>query len=143
MADYIFLAVGKVGSTSENITQKIVWVDEQDKRSFLLDLLNASSRDSLTLIFVETKKGADSLDCFLYERGHPVTCIHGDRSQRDRELALSQFRKGESPILVATAVSCLVYHLYNKTPNNTYTLQFTEHAHSSVIVVFTGCCKRS
>lgn len=104
LADYIFLAVGKVGSTSENITQKIVWVDEQDKRSFLLDLLNASSRDSLTLIFVETKKGADSLDCFLYERGHPVTCIHGDRSQRDRELALSQFRKGESPILVATAV---------------------------------------
>ena len=105
LADYIFLAVGKVGSTSENITQKIVWVDEQDKRSFLLDLLNASSRDSLTLIFVETKKGADSLDCFLYERGHPVTCIHGDRSQRDRELALSQFRRGESPILVATAVS--------------------------------------
>ena len=102
LADYIFLAVGKVGL---NITQKIVWVDEQDKRSFLLNLLNASSRDSLTLIFVETKKGADSLDCFLYERGHPVTCIHGDRSQRDRELALSQFRKGESLILVATAVS--------------------------------------
>ena len=39
-----YYAVGKVGSTSENITQKIVWVDEQDKRSFLLDLLNASSR---------------------------------------------------------------------------------------------------
>ena len=105
LADYIFLAVGKVGSTSENITQKIVWVDEQDIRSFLLDLLNASSRDSLTLIFVETKKGADSLDCFLYEHDHPVMCIHGDRSQRDLELALSQFRKGESPILVATAVS--------------------------------------
>ena len=75
LADYIFFAVGKVGSTSENITQKIVWVDELDIRSFLLDLLNASNRDSLTLIFVETKKGADSLDCFLYERDHPVTCI--------------------------------------------------------------------
>ncbi|XP_065887301.1 putative ATP-dependent RNA helicase Pl10 [Dysidea avara] len=105
LSNYIFLAVGKVGSTSENITQKIVWVDEQDKRSFLLDLLNASSRDSLTLIFVETKKGADSLDCFLYEREYSVTCIHGDRSQRDRELALSQFKRGESPILVATAVA--------------------------------------
>ena len=113
LSDCIFLAVGKVGSTSENITQKIVWVDEQDKRSFLLDLLNASSRDSLTLIFVETKKGADSLDCFLYEREYPVTCIHGDRSQRDRELALSQFRKGESPILMATAVSiCVLCILY-------------------------------
>ena len=40
--NYIFLAVGRVGSTSENITQKVVWVEEVDKRSFLLDLLNAS-----------------------------------------------------------------------------------------------------
>lgn len=40
--NYIFLAVGRVGSTTENITQKVVWVDEYDKRSFLLDLLNAS-----------------------------------------------------------------------------------------------------
>merc|ERR1719232_1923991 len=59
--DYIFLAVGRVGSTSENITQKVVWVEEQDKRSFLLDLLSASGSDqpgtnTLTLVFVETKK---------------------------------------------------------------------------------------
>ena len=43
LENYIFLAVGRVGSTSENITQKIVWVEEHDKRSFLLDLLNASN----------------------------------------------------------------------------------------------------
>jgi len=47
--DYIFLAVGRVGSTSENITQKVVWVEEEDKRSFLLDLLNAVSK-FITLI---------------------------------------------------------------------------------------------
>ena len=40
--DYIFLAIGRVGSTSENITQKVVWVEEHDKRSFLLDLLDAA-----------------------------------------------------------------------------------------------------
>jgi len=45
--DYIFLAVGRVGSTSENITQKVVWVEEEDKRSFLLDLLNAVSKSTL------------------------------------------------------------------------------------------------
>ena len=44
LSNYIFLAVGRVGSTSENITQKIVWVDDVDKRSFLLDLLNASGK---------------------------------------------------------------------------------------------------
>ena len=28
LQDYVFLAVGRVGSTSENITQKVVWVEE-------------------------------------------------------------------------------------------------------------------
>ena len=48
--NYIFLAVGRVGSTSENITQKVVWVEEQDKRSFLLDLLNASGKKHLLIL---------------------------------------------------------------------------------------------
>ncbi|XP_028993023.1 DEAD-box helicase 3 X-linked a isoform X2 [Betta splendens] len=105
LEDYIFLAVGRVGSTSENITQKVVWVEENDKRSFLLDLLNATGKDSLTLVFVETKKGADALEDFLYREGYACTSIHGDRSQRDREEALHQFRSGRCPILVATAVA--------------------------------------
>ncbi|KAG8197194.1 hypothetical protein JTE90_011350 [Oedothorax gibbosus] len=112
LSNYIFLAVGRVGSTSENITQKVVWVDEHDKRSFLLDLLNAAglknainSRDSLTLTFVETKKGADALEQFLSKEGYPVTSIHGDRSQKEREEALWSFRTGRTPILVATAVA--------------------------------------
>ncbi|XP_065817941.1 DEAD-box helicase 3 X-linked a isoform X2 [Labrus bergylta] len=105
LEDYIFLAVGRVGSTSENITQKVVWVEDNDKRSFLLDLLNATGKDSLTLVFVETKKGADALEDFLYHEGYACTSIHGDRSQRDREEALHQFRSGRCPILVATAVA--------------------------------------
>ncbi|CAH2237482.1 jg12815 [Pararge aegeria aegeria] len=110
--NYVFLAVGRVGSTSENITQKVVWVEEQDKRSFLLDLLNASNLlqrspedDQLTLVFVETKKGADQLEEFLDADGYPVTSIHGDRTQREREEALRRFRTGQTPILVATAVA--------------------------------------
>lgn len=105
LEEYIFLAVGRVGSTSENITQKVVWVEENDKRSFLLDLLNATGKDSLTLVFVETKKGADALEDFLYREGYACTSIHGDRSQRDREEALNQFRSGRCPIMVATAVA--------------------------------------
>ncbi|XP_034342507.1 ATP-dependent RNA helicase DDX3Y isoform X1 [Arvicanthis niloticus] len=103
--EYIFLAVGRVGSTSENITQKVVWVEELDKRSFLLDLLNATGKESLTLVFVETKKGADSLENFLFQERYACTSIHGDRSQKDREEALHQFRSGRKPILVATAVA--------------------------------------
>ncbi|XP_044751061.1 putative ATP-dependent RNA helicase Pl10 isoform X2 [Coccinella septempunctata] len=108
--NYIFLAVGRVGSTSQNITQQIFWVEEHEKRSFLLDLLNAAdltqpSAEHLTLVFVETKKGADSLEEFLHNEGYPVTSIHGDRIQREREDALKQFRSGNTPILVATAVA--------------------------------------
>merc|ERR1711936_1191930 len=95
------------------ITQKIVWVEEMDKRSFLLDLMEASglaAKDldgeaSRTLVFVETKKGADSLDDYLYREGFPVTSIHGDRTQKEREEALRRFKCGKSPILVATAVA--------------------------------------
>lgn len=61
--------------------------------------------DSLTLVFVETKKGADSLEHFLYSEGYPVASIHGDRSQREREEALRTFRQAKTPVLVATAVS--------------------------------------
>ncbi|XP_037076092.1 ATP-dependent RNA helicase DDX3X-like isoform X1 [Pollicipes pollicipes] len=113
--DYIFLAVGRVGSTSENITQEIVWVEDDQKKSFLLDLLSATQNkegngenaaESLTLIFVETKRGADNLEEYLYRyAGYPVTSIHGDRSQAERELALKNFRNGRCPILVATAVA--------------------------------------
>ena len=104
---YIFLTVGRVGSTSSNITQKVVWVDEEDKIKFLTDLLDATDTASLTLVFTETKKGADYLDNYLYDRGYRSTCIHGDRNQREREEALRSFKDAKTPILVATAVSLL------------------------------------
>ncbi|CAF3560722.1 unnamed protein product [Adineta steineri] len=102
--DYVFLAIGRVGSTSQNITQKIVWVEETEKRSFLLDLLNIQS-DTLTLVFVETKRGADMLEDFLGNHQYLVNSIHGDRSQAQREEALKSFKNGRTPILVATSVA--------------------------------------
>lgn len=72
--------------------------------SCLVFVPSRTGKDSLTLVFVETKKGADALEDFLYHEGYACTSIHGDRSQRDREEALHQFRSGRSPILVATAV---------------------------------------
>ena len=104
LKDYIFLSVGRVGSTSENITQKIEYVEVVDKRSVLLDILHTHGA-GLSLIFVETKRMADSLSDFLINQGFPATSIHGDRTQRERERALEMFRTGRCPILVATAVA--------------------------------------
>ena len=59
----------------------------------------------LTLIFVETKRGADALEDFLHDHNHPAASIHGDRSQYEREAALKSFRSGRTPILVATDVA--------------------------------------
>lgn len=70
-------------------------------------LCMCAAKDSLTLIFVETKKSCDSLDYFLYQNGKPSTCIHGDRSQAEREAALHSFRSGRTPVMVATAVRTL------------------------------------
>ena len=81
--------------------------------------------DSLTLVFVETKKGADALEHFLYSENYPVSSIHGDRTQKEREEALRSFRNGKTPILVATAVcripavttqQCRYLHFINPSP---------------------------
>jgi len=57
------------------------------------------------LVFVETKRGADNLERNLYYEKVPVTSIHGDRTQREREEALRMYRSGECTVLVATDVA--------------------------------------
>jgi ATP-dependent RNA helicase DDX3X len=101
--DYIFLAVGRVGSTTDLVTQKFIQVDEHDKQYILLDLLG--SVKGLTLIFVETKKKADMLENFLLGENFPATSIHGDRIQQDRTAALRAFSTGQTPYLIATNVA--------------------------------------
>ncbi|KAJ1674571.1 ATP-dependent RNA helicase ded1, partial [Spiromyces aspiralis] len=97
--NYVFLSVGRVGSTSENITQKIEYVENSDKQSVLLDILTSSGTEGLTLVFVETKRMADMLTDFLLDNNFPATSIHGDRTQRERERALDMFRTGRAPIM--------------------------------------------
>jgi ATP-dependent RNA helicase DDX3X len=104
LKDYVFLSIGRVGSTSENITQCVLQVEEHEKRNYLIDILRSHPK-GLTLVFVETKRGAESLDDYLYRNGFPSTSIHGDRTQVQREAALAAFRSGECPIIVATAVA--------------------------------------
>ncbi|KAL5720460.1 RNA helicase [Ranunculus cassubicifolius] len=111
LSGYIFLAVGRVGSSTDLIVQRVELVQESDKRSHLMDLLHAQrengshGKHALTLVFVETKKGADSLEYWLCSNGFPATTIHGDRSQQEREQALRSFKSGQTPILVATDVA--------------------------------------
>ena len=105
LKDYVFLSAGSVGSALGNVTQKIEYVEDHDKRSFLLNIFTAEPQDGSTLVFVETKRMADTLSDYLNANSHPTVSIHGDRTRREREAALQSFRQGRTPIMVATAVA--------------------------------------
>ena len=105
LKNYVFLAVGRVGSTTDFITQKVEYSGGRDNEKLdrLMQIL--STCEGLTLIFVETKRGADSLEHQLQQEGIEATSIHGDRTQQERENALQMFRCGRCPVLVATDVA--------------------------------------
>eukprot|EP00359_Climacostomum_virens_P005355 CAMPEP_0204906922 /NCGR_PEP_ID=MMETSP1397-20131031/6225_1 /ASSEMBLY_ACC=CAM_ASM_000891 /TAXON_ID=49980 /ORGANISM="Climacostomum Climacostomum virens, Strain Stock W-24" /LENGTH=479 /DNA_ID=CAMNT_0052075929 /DNA_START=30 /DNA_END=1469 /DNA_ORIENTATION=- len=103
LGNYTFLTVGREGSTTENIVQELHYIEEQDKRIFLHERLQKLK--GLVLIFVETKRNAEAIEDFLFRAGYSVTCIHGDRTQPERDRAMSDFKRGLKPVLVATDVA--------------------------------------
>eukprot|EP00924_Labyrinthula_sp_SR-Ha-C_P011761 maker-scaffold_69-snap-gene-0.54-mRNA-1 protein AED:0.01 eAED:0.01 QI:175/0.5/0.66/1/1/1/3/108/669 len=105
MRNYIFLTVGRVGSASKDIQQRIERVQENQKRDLLVDILGQQTATSKVLIFTETKRGADNLCYYLEGLTFPCVSIHGDLDQYQREQALQLFKTSEKPILVATDVA--------------------------------------
>lgn len=105
--DYVFITVGRVGSASELISQQVVYAGEMRQKVKALERAIADHlpKDGLAVIFVETKRAADSLELDLFQAGVAVTAIHGDRSQSEREEALQAFKTGANPVLVATDVA--------------------------------------
>ncbi|KZM19896.1 RNA helicase [Ascochyta rabiei] len=124
--DYLRIKVGRVGSTHQNITQTIVYVDESAKNQALFDLI-FSSEPQRTLIFVNSKRKCDMVDDFLYNKGLPCTSIHSDRTQREREDALRSFRTARCPILVATGVTARGLDVANVKHIINYDLPSTQH----------------
>jgi superfamily II DNA/RNA helicase len=102
---YYLLTVGRVGSTTRNITQRVMWVEDDEKQDKLMELLYQQNQTDLVLIFVETKRSAEELYALLYDAGIPTSTIHGDRKQFEREEALRRFKDARTPILVATDVA--------------------------------------
>jgi ATP-dependent RNA helicase DDX3X len=104
LQDYIYLTVGRVGSASKDVTQTVKYVEERDKMDTLMRLL-LTIEDGLILIFVETKRACDYVEDMLCQKGFPACSIHGDKSQREREDALRTFKRGITPVMVATDVA--------------------------------------
>lgn len=105
--DYLFITVGRVGSASDLITQKVIYAEDNAQKVRAMEKAIKEHLDPtcLAVIFVETKRGADTLERELHEKNVPVCAIHGDRSQSEREDALNAFKSGANPVLVATDVA--------------------------------------
>jgi ATP-dependent RNA helicase RhlE len=87
----------------EKVEHRFVPVAAEDRMGALMGQLTGE-RD-LALVFVRTKRGADRLAKRLQGAGVKVAAIHGDKSQRQREAALSRFQSGSVDTLVATDVA--------------------------------------
>ncbi|KAJ6658914.1 hypothetical protein lerEdw1_019550 [Lerista edwardsae] len=64
-----------------------------------------AEKENKTIIFVETKRRCDDLTRRMRRDGWPAMCIHGDKSQPERDWVLNEFRSGKAPILIATDVA--------------------------------------
>jgi len=95
-------------TTAEKIDQQVCFVTKESKRPLLEELLRGqanASAQKLTIVFSRTKHGANKLAKSLCAAGFPSDAIHGNKSQAQREKALDRFKKGLTPILVATDVA--------------------------------------
>ena len=83
MKEYVFLAIGKVGSTVQHITQKLYYLEEDEKLMFLKQILK--DLNGLILIFAETKITVDKLNDSLHNAGKKCNTVHGNKIQAERE----------------------------------------------------------
>ena len=88
------------------IEQRVEVVDPRAKEARLLQLLKAQPRNERVLVFCLYKKEATRVETFLRQRGGlRVAGIHGDLKQEQRTRSLDAFKRGETPVLVATDVA--------------------------------------
>ena len=98
------VAITPTITTAEGVDQAVIFSETADKRVLLERILHRPDV-TRTIIFTRTKHGANRLTRDLERAGIPSLAIHGNKSQNARERALSQFKTGEIPVLVATDVA--------------------------------------
>jgi len=96
------------GHAAQMVEQTAYTVSLENKTALLLDLLERENeKEALdkVLVFTRTRRGSERLSHILKARNHKVNRIHADRSQPQREAALSEFRDGRARVLVATDIA--------------------------------------
>ena len=102
--DPVQVRVTPLATTAERIVQEVFHVEAPRKRELLLELLKRPEVKR-AIVFTRTKRGADRVAQSLDAAGVSSAAIHGNKSQGQRQRALDGFRKGDTPILVATDIA--------------------------------------
>ncbi|UUO05710.1 DEAD/DEAH box helicase [Blastopirellula sp. J2-11] len=98
------IEVAPESTTAERVEQRLLYVNQGDKRALLEHSLQADGVGR-TLVFTKTKHGADRLAKELNASGIRTDAIHGNKTQNKRNRALESFRSGRLQVLVATDVA--------------------------------------
>ncbi|XP_031838506.1 ATP-dependent RNA helicase p62 isoform X3 [Nomia melanderi] len=110
LRNYTQLNIGSLTlAANHNILQIVDVCQEHEKETKLGTLLqeigNVNEDGGKTIIFVETKKKVESITRNIRRYGWPAVCMHGDKSQQERDYVLREFRNKKGSILVATDVA--------------------------------------
>ena len=109
MCNPVRVALGSVLKPAESVQLQAYEVRPTEKMDVLRHLLYEEKGQ--TLIFARTKRGTQRLARELERDGFSVAMIHGDRTQSQRNSALSGFQEGRHQVLVATDVASRGLHV--------------------------------
>jgi len=109
MRDPVRVALGSVLKPAESVQLRVYEVRPGEKLDVLRQLLSAETGQ--TLVFTRTKRGTERLTKELVRDGFAAAMIHGDRSQSQRNGALSGFQEGRFQVLVATDIASRGLHV--------------------------------
>lgn len=109
MRDPVRVALGSVLKPAESVQLRAYEVRPGEKLDVLRQLLYAETGQ--TLIFTRTKRGTERLTKELVRDGFAAAMIHGNRSQSQRNSALSGFQEGRFQVLVATDIASRGLHV--------------------------------
>jgi ATP-dependent RNA helicase DDX3X len=106
LTEYVWIGVGRVGSTVENIKQNIILSTPEPSVKLQLTVDAINTTPGRTLIFVRMKRTAAWL-CEVLRNQYQIRVddIHSDKSQIQREASLKRFRDGHVRVLVGTDVA--------------------------------------
>ncbi len=96
--------VTPASTTAETIQQSLYYVDKNNKKVLLTNLLQEHAIETC-LVFTRTKHGADKVVKDLLRSGITAEAIHGNKSQNARQRALSNFKARSTRVLVATDIA--------------------------------------